>query len=361
MHSYKPFVDEALAIAASIAALGKARFTKKAARPLRRRCQAWLDKAPVDDCAELRRQWGFVVAGLVRAEDALLVGAKAIRTPQAPLELMQWLDWIALKTPGELFSASSRRIALYESVCCCAQALRAAPTYSATLHAVVSEHRWNAVPLLGLLGWCRDAHRGFRQRSASETRTWPEDAWVESLLAVVRHTSWCVPKNYAFHPLWAALAMYACPIMAKVNSRNRMILRWDEPDLVMEGLVIKLAACMPESAADALSFAQAHPELLSKAAGEAVMGLDIRQTLSTSGIFSWLRMYTQPGPEKEQFQKPLALKYPEMAATLKSYVDVIPAGQDIAFAWTLVPAWNQYVLGLEPAVEDIVSGDLFSS
>ena len=278
MHSYKAFVDEVRAIAGILAEGGCQRLTKKAARPLRKRCQAWLDNAPVTASVELQRRWGVVVSGLVRAEDILLSGVSSIQAPRAAEELIDWLNWISFKTPEQLFAASRGRQALYASVCSCAQALRNAPGYSMTLHTALSEHRWNAVPLLGLLGWCRDAHRGYRQTSKSTGAMWPEDNWVEAILGVVRYTSWDVPAHPAFHSLWATLAVYAAPIPGKSNSRKQLVLHWNGHEAAMEKLVIKLATCLPESAADALLFAQAHPELLTSTAFEAIAQLDIRKT-----------------------------------------------------------------------------------
>ena len=365
MHSYKPFVDEARAIAGILAEGGCQRLTKKAAKPLRKRCQAWLDNAPVTASVELQRRWGVVVSGLVRAEDILLSGVSSIQAPRAAEELIDWLNWISFKTPEQLFAASRGRQALYASVCSCAQALRNAPGYSMTLHTALSEHRWNAVPLLGLLGWCRDAHRGYRQTSKSTGAMWPEDNWVEAILGVVRYTSWDVPAHPAFHSLWATLAVYAAPIPGKSNSRKQLVLHWNGHEAAMEKLVIKLATCLPESAADALLFAQAHPELLTSTAFEAIAQLDIRKTSATAGLFAWLRMHAQPGPEKEPIEQRLALQFPQMAETLRSYVQMVPEGQEISFAMTLLPAWKHLVQGQALEITDGIledcAGDLFSA
>lgn len=359
MLSYKPFIDEARAIAK---ALSVEVLTKQAARPLRRQCLAWLDNAPVNASVELQRRWGTVVAGLVRSEDALLRGVASIQAPRAPAELLDWLDWIAFKTPGELFATSRGRYALYESVCTCGQALREAPEYSMTLHAAVSEHRWNAAPLLGLLSWCRDAHRSYRQTSKGLNATaWPEDIWVEALLGVARHTSWRVPDNPAFHALWAALAMYGRPLPTKVNNGNQLVLHWSGNGVAMEALIVKLAECLPQSAADALSFAQAHPRLLSKASLDAISQLDIRQTSPMAGLFAWLRMHAQPAAEKEPIEQRLREQFPEMAATLRSYVQMVPEGQSLDLALTLLPAWKHLVLGQALEVPDEIAGDLFSA
>lgn len=358
----KPFVEEARAIVQAVPVHPVRALSKGAARPLRQRCMAWLTNAPLDSSMAVFSAWGSVVAALVYTEDILRAGVASIKHHRAPEELMRWLNTMAALTPQELFSTYRGRHALYASVCRCAQALRGAKRYSVTLHDTLAEHRWSPGSFLFLLARCRDAHRNFRKKTQGEQPACPEDTWIEALLAVARYTSWRAGDHPMLHALWGALPMFARPVAVKTVERKTydLVMCWDSNDTEMEALIVKLAATMPDSAAAALDFAQAYPLLISPPAFEAIARLDLSKTSSVAGLYAWLHMHTNPNIGKMPLRTMLEGKYPEMAKTLRSYMQIVPPGQEYYFALELLPAWRQWVCGIEPVAADEIPGDLFS-
>jgi hypothetical protein len=79
------------------------------------------------------------------------------------------------------------------------------------------------------------------------------------------------------------------------------------------------------------------------------------------GIFAWLSIHAQPSSKKEPIAVLLRQEFPEMDATLKSYVQIIPVGQELSFVMTLIPVWKNLVLGIKMPIDDAVESDLFSA
>ena len=343
---YKPFIDEARAIVDALPAVGAKALSKRLAKPLHRRCLAWLDTAPISNKNVLRYAWGDVVGALVHCEDVLRSGVSSLARPQASQELVQWLDWVSMQPSQQWFVLGQGRRMLYASVCRCAAIVDDARPYSPTLHDALVVHRWSPTLLLEQLGRCRDAHRTYRQQVATALPAWPEDAWVAGLLSVAQHTAWTIPKNAHLHGFWMGLALLEG--------------RLEHPQQELEALVQKLVHALPASAGDAQLFVQRHPELVSPKSLDTIAAMDMAQTSPLMGIFAWIRMHTHPHAQAQGLQTVLRERYQAMDETVRAYVQVVTPEHVVQHVQSLLAPWQTLVLGLPCKQEDTIEGDLFA-
>lgn len=346
MPLYKPFIDEARAIVDALPAVGAKPLPKRVAKPLHRRCLSWLDTAPISNKNVLRYAWGDVVAALVHCEDVLRGGVSCLARPRAPEELVQWLDWVSMQSARQWFAVARGRRMLYTSVCRCAAIVHDARPYSTTLHDALVVHRWSPTLLLEQLGRSRDAHRTYRQQTATPLPPWPEEAWVAALLSVALHTAWPIPKNAHVHGFWMGLALLEA--------------RLEQPHQALEVLVHKMVQALPASAGDAQLFAQRHPTLVSPKSLGSIAAMDMSQTSPLMGIFAWIRMHTHPEPVARALQTVLRERYGTMDETVRTYVQVVTPEHVVQHVQSLLTPWQTLVLGLPSEEEETIEGDLFA-
>lgn len=337
------------------------RATKVEARSLRARCLKWLDTAPETLPRNLLPSWGNVVATLVHAEDVLRTGVPSIRKFRAPKILVEWLRWIVSLPSKTLFATFRGVPLLYTSFYRCAIALQHARGYSATLHEALVQEQWNPTPLLRCMILHFDEHRNFRSKSHLTVHGWAETPWLEALLLVFQRTDWKMPNCGPTNSSWSHLTMFTQSLFVPGDSigQPNALSCWTLEQTEADALIAKLVDCLPDSASEALLFARNNPELFSEKSLRLVFGMDMRKTSAYGGISLWLLVHQDDDKGNRPIREMLAEKFPKMESTLRSYLQMVPHNETMAWVPSLIPAWRQHVVGLAPPPEDIIPGDLF--